>query len=154
MPPIAATEPARRDNARPLVQRVGIAFLATLIITAVGTFAVDLSTRSSSQDAPATSATAPVAGPASAPAGKITIAGFKFDPLALTVAPDAEIKVTNQDQAKHTVTSGTRDNPDGKFDVKVDGGATGSVPGLPAGSYTYFCAIHPGMKGTFEVKAT
>lgn len=147
--------PTRADGPDAGQQRLPHAVLAVVIalaITAVGALGADHLERSSSGDPPSVAATSAGSSP-TAPTNMITIASFKFDPPALAVSPNSEIKITNQDQARHTFTSGTRDNPDGRFDVKIDGGGSGSVPGMPAGSYPYYCAIHPGMKGTVEVKA-
>jgi plastocyanin len=90
--------------------------------------------------------------PAPPGAATLTIASFLFDPAPLSVAPGTVVAVTNQDKAKHTVTSGARDAPDGRFDLKLDGSAAGTftVPTEP-GTYPYICTIHPGMKATIEV---
>ena len=42
----------------------------------------------------------------------LTISSFVFAPEPLSVAPGTTVAVTNQDKAKHTVTSGARDAPD------------------------------------------
>ena len=61
------------------------------------------------------------------------------------------IEITNTDDAEHTFTSGTRSDPGAVFDQDLQGGQTASVQITQAGEITYFCAIHPGMKGTLEV---
>lgn len=94
--------------------------------------------------------TAPATGsPASAGAAKITIDNFSYgEPLA--VPPGAQVSVTNNDSAPHSVTSQTA----GQFDVHVDGGgATGTftAPTEP-GEYPFYCTYHPSMKGTLIVQ--
>ena len=138
-----------------------LAATAAVALTFAGAFAVDLSVRSSpseptasTADAPAApiGAAAPGAGPTAAgPPVAYAIASFRFEPTPLTIKVGQAVTVTNQDQAKHTATSGTRDHPDGMFDLELDGGATGRLPSLAPGTYSLYCAIHPGMKGSIEV---
>jgi plastocyanin len=94
--------------------------------------------------APTASAT-----PASAGAAEITIDNFSFgEPL--TVPPGAQVSVTNNDSARHSVTSQTA----GQFDVRVDGGGgtgTFTAPTEP-GEYPFYCTYHPSMKGTLIVQ--
>ncbi len=78
----------------------------------------------------------------------ITIANMAFgEPL--TVAPGAEINITNNDTVEHSVTSDTA----GAFDQDVDGNekATLTAPSQP-GEYPFHCSYHPNMKGTLIVK--
>lgn len=90
--------------------------------------------------------------PAPPGAATLAIASFVYDPNPLSVAPGTAIAVTNQDSFKHTVTSGTRDEPSDAFDLKLDGAesATFTAPAEP-GSYPYICTIHPNMKAMLEV---
>jgi plastocyanin len=58
-------------------------------------------------------------------------------------------KVTwqNQDTAPHTATA-----DDGSFDTgTIEKGKLGSATFKEAGTFTYFCEIHPTMHGTVEV---
>jgi predicted secreted protein with PEFG-CTERM motif len=60
----------------------------------------------------------------------------------------------NVDNAAHTVTSGSpADGPDGVFDSSLimAGGATFSHTFDDAGTYDYFCMVHPWMAGTVNV---
>lgn len=79
----------------------------------------------------------------------ITIEGFAFNDL--TVAPGAEVSVTNADSAPHTVTS----DADAWEEVRVGGDESGTftAPAEP-GSYAYFCAVHGAgsMSGTLVVE--
>jgi plastocyanin len=127
-----------------LPRLLGSAAVCTLVL-AGATWAVD---RSVSTSAPPAAPSAPPP-PGSA---TLTIASFVYDPNPLSVAPGTTVAVTNEDAAKHTVTSGARDAADGKFDLRLDGSGSGTLvaPSEP-GSYPYICTIHPGMKSTIEV---
>lgn len=116
---------------------------ACALVLVVSTWAVDRSSGTGPD---------PAAAPPPAGAAALTIASFVFDPTPLSVAPGTVVAVTNQDRARHTVTSGARDAPDGRFDLKLDGSGSGTLtaPTEP-GSYPYICTIHPGMKATLEV---
>lgn len=77
----------------------------------------------------------------------ISIADFAFG-APVTVAPGAEIVVTNLDGAPHSVTA-----TDGGFDSGVlgqDESATIVAPTAP-GTYAFFCTVHPSMQGELVV---
>lgn len=85
-----------------------------------------------------------------AAAGTVTIDNFAFGPATLTVAPGTKVTWDNKDEEPHTVMS-------------ADGGMTFKSPALDtddkfsftfdkAGTYKYFCSIHPHMVGTIVVK--
>ena len=82
-----------------------------------------------------------------AAAGAVAIAGFKFDPPALTVAVGTTVTWTNTDQAKHSVvaedTSFISDN--------LATGATFQQTFDTPGTFPYICGIHSRMKGTITV---
>ena len=82
----------------------------------------------------------------------IDVQGFKF-PANTDVAKGTKVTWTNKDTAKHTVTSGTRPNKDGKFDGQLDG-STGvfSFTFTEAGVYSYYCSLHSSMNATITVK--
>jgi plastocyanin len=80
----------------------------------------------------------------------VTIDNFAFSPTPLTVAPGTTVTWTNKDEEPHTVLS-------------ADGGQSFKSPALDtddkftftfdkAGTYKYFCSIHPRMVGTVVVK--
>ena len=107
--------------------------------------------------APAAPATAAVAGtgapqaacppePADAAAG-LLVQNFLFCPVTVTVARGSELRWVNRDQAPHTATA---DGPD--FDTGAFGqGEARTVRFDRAGTYTYFCRLHPFMRGTVVV---
>ena len=90
-----------------------------------------------------------VAGPGAASTGYVTPAVF---------APaGGKLSFTNLDVVQHDVTS-TEKGPDGRplFHSKLVGlGEAADVEGvsaLSAGSYDFFCSVHPGMRGTLLVR--
>lgn len=79
----------------------------------------------------------------------VTIQGFAFDPPTIAVPADAEVTWLNADPTNHTVTA-----EDGSFDSgPIEGGGTFSTTLAEPGEITYFCAIHPTMRGTVTVQA-
>jgi plastocyanin len=81
-----------------------------------------------------------------------------FDPNTLTVKKGDKITVTNKDAVPHTVTSGTgpTDPKSAKsFDTSIiESGKTADVmtSNLAAGTYPYYCSIHPYMTGKLVVQ--
>jgi plastocyanin len=123
-----------------------VSVLAVALIVATGVLFVGHQTRSDAAGAPAAGA------PATA-TDQVSIQDFLYDPEAVTVAVGAKITFTNEDGAPHTATSGTSPNPDGAFDTgTLTKGQSRSVKLAKAGTFSYYCAIHPFMKGTVTVK--
>jgi hypothetical protein len=85
--------------------------------------------------------------PAAGGGDAVQIQGFAFDPDVIEVTAATEVTWTNGDPEAHTVTA-----DDGSFDSgPVDPDGTFAASFDQAGSFTYFCAIHPSMKGTVRV---
>ncbi len=77
----------------------------------------------------------------------VTIAGMAFDPAALAIAAGDSVVFTNADRAPHTATA-----EDGSWDTgRLSRGAAAEVAFGSPGTYAYFCAIHPSMRGTITV---
>lgn len=77
----------------------------------------------------------------------VSIAGFAFSPANLTIAAGDSVVFTNQDSAPHTATA---DN--GAFDTgRLSNGQSATLTFNSAGSFSYFCAIHPNMKGSITI---
>lgn len=93
------------------------------------------------------STTAPDEGSGSA----VTIADFTYDPSPIEVSAGDTVTWTNDDGVAHTVTAGTPEAPGDTFDEKVDAGASAEVTFDEAGTFSYFCAIHPTMTGEVVV---
>lgn len=99
-----------------------------------------------------------------APATTIVIDTFAFVPGTVRVDVGDTVTWTNEDDIRHTVTSGSRDyepgnsgkvtatRKDGTFDLELDGrGTTAEHTFATAGTYHYFCDVHPGMEAELEV---
>ena len=71
----------------------------------------------------------------------------------ITINAGDTVEWTNSDTAAHTVTGGSpADGPSGVFDSSlVMGGASYSFTFNDAGSYDYFCMVHPWMVGSVTV---
>ena len=134
------------------MRRIGLAAIAAaLVMTACGGGA-DSPTSDTAAEAP------------SSPA--VTIEAIAFDPAELEVSVGDTVTWTNQDEGvKHTVTSGKPgdkgvpglgnekpDKPDGLFDGSLaDAGDTFEFTFDEAGTYNYFCEVHPVMTAVVVV---
>jgi len=80
-------------------------------------------------------------------AAEVEIVEFSYDPDPIEVEVGDEVTWTNEDSAPHTATA-----DDGSFDTgTLDKGKPGTVSFEAAGTFPYFCEIHPTMHGTVEV---
>ena len=77
-----------------------------------------------------------------------------YTPSTATIAAGGTVTFTNTDTAPHTSTSGSAANgPDGVFDTSlIMMNASYDVTLSDAGTYTYFCMVHPWMEGTIIVE--
>ncbi len=83
----------------------------------------------------------------------VTVKLFKFQPSPAEVAAGAKVCWTNQDDIAHTITSGTPEKRDGRFNMPLNGkGATATVEFKDPGVYAYFCDRHQSMRGEIRVK--
>ena len=90
-------------------------------------------------------------GSAAPAAGKneIVIDNFSFSPESITVPPGTKLTWTNKDDVPHNVVSTTQ-----KFKSPVlDTDQKFSITFADAGTYDYYCAIHPRMTGKVIVKS-
>ena len=78
-----------------------------------------------------------------------------FIPSMVTIDVGSEVIWENTDNAAHTITSGTPEaGPDGHWDSSlVMAGGSFSFMFHEAGSYDYFCMVHPWMQGMVMVSA-
>jgi len=89
---------------------------------------------------------------AAAPESAVSVQLFTFRPGRLDVTPGTRVRWTNQDDIRHTVTSGTPDRPDRAFDFPLAGkGASGEVEFGRLGVFPFFCERHPAMRGEVHV---
>ncbi len=130
-------------------QAFWVCCLAALLLGACGPAASAPTPRATFTPAPsATPASAPqptggvVAGP------QVAIDNFTFTPRAMTVAPGTTVTWINRDDIPHTVTA-----QDHAFSAAaLDTGDHFSHRFAAAGSYTYYCTIHPKMTAAIIVR--
>jgi plastocyanin len=78
---------------------------------------------------------------------KVDIVEFTYQPDPVVVQAGGKVIWQNQDAAPHTATA-----DDGSFDTgTIEKGKIGSETFKEAGTFTYFCEIHPTMHGSVEV---
>jgi len=83
----------------------------------------------------------------------VSIQNNSFNPGSRTVAAGTTIKWTNNDGITHTVTSGSAGNETGVFDSgNIAPGQTYEFTFSTAGTFNYFCKIHPGMTAQVVVQ--
>lgn len=83
-------------------------------------------------------------------AEKVSIAEFAYDPDPVTIEEGGKVIWVNRDSAPHTATA-----EDGSFDTgTIETDKLESESFKQPGTYTYFCEIHPDMRGSVEVVAS
>jgi plastocyanin len=83
----------------------------------------------------------------------VAIQTFQFKPSPVEVNAGTQVAWTNNDDILHTVTSGTPENPDGRFHSPLPGkSAAFSVTFAEPGTYAYFCKRHQSMRGEVRVR--
>jgi plastocyanin len=79
----------------------------------------------------------------------VTIEGFAFTPATLTVPRGTTVEFPNEDSTPHTATS----KSSGAFDTgTIEPGKSAELSFDQAGTFAYYCAFHPFMKGTIVVE--
>ena len=123
-----------QDSLPSLVQHLALLCAA---IAAAAAFAVDAAPG-------ATTVAAAAASP------EVTISNFSFQPPLLTVKVGTRVTWTNRDTTPHTVTS-----TDKRFESSsgMDTNDRYSYVFGKAGTYEYFCSLHPMMVGKIVVSA-
>jgi plastocyanin len=102
----------------------------------------------------ATNAAQPAPAPASStstPADEtvtVRIDGMRFDPQNITVKPGTTVTWVHGSQMPHTING----NADGMRSGTLYNGQQFSHTFNAAGSYNYFCGLHPSMKGSVVVE--
>ncbi len=93
-------------------------------------------------------ATPPTEEEAASVSNEIEISGFAFVPATVTVTVGTTVTWTNLDSVAHTVTSETD-----LFDSgNLTRNATFSYSFTDRGTFSYYCANHPYMKGEVSVE--
>jgi plastocyanin len=79
----------------------------------------------------------------------VTIKDYTFKPARITVPAGTTVDFSNEDSTAHTATS----TESGVFESgAIQPGKSGAVTLKKAGTFTYYCAFHPFMKGTIIVE--
>jgi plastocyanin len=79
----------------------------------------------------------------------VTIVDYTYEPARISVPAGTTVQFTNRDSTPHTATS----KQSGAFETgSIDTGKSGTVTLAEPGTYAYYCAFHPFMKGTIEVE--
>jgi plastocyanin len=158
--PITARMQRRRDTRRQLTRRAlattaGLSVAATVLgLVAVSSSnptakIVHLPTAKAANAAFVSgllSSTDPVpaaAKPATAGNVQVAIQNYAFSPAALTVAVGTKVTWTNDDTAPHTVTVSS--GPVKFSSPSLQKGDTYTFTFTAAGTYSYYCAVHPSM---------
>jgi plastocyanin len=81
---------------------------------------------------------------------EVKIDNFSYGPATVTVAAGTTVTWTNHDDIPHTVVSA--DDPTAFKSKVMDTDEKFSYTFTKAGTFTYFCSIHPKMTGTIVVK--
>jgi amicyanin len=79
----------------------------------------------------------------------IDISGFAFKPSNVNINKGDTVVWTNKDSAPHTVTSVSGDELDSQI---MGGGQTYNHTFQTAGTYPYYCTLHPSMKAKIKVE--
>src|SRR5829696_85121 len=89
--------------------------------------------------------------------GSSSLTDTAYQPNPIQVSVGNTVTWTNNDSQPHTVTSGSNGQPDNKFNSSpnfsplLNPGQTFSFTFTQAGTYPYFCMLHPNMVGTVSV---
>jgi plastocyanin len=119
----------------------GLAILFTILIISVSC------NKSTAYNDPSTGGTGGTGGTSGPGTNEVFIQGMAFNPPSITVAAGTTITWTNKDALAHTVTSNSN-----AFNSPTMGtGATFSFTFANAGTYSYYCAIHPSMVASVTV---
>jgi plastocyanin len=78
----------------------------------------------------------------------VVIDDFAFRPQSLTITAGQTVHFVNHDQEAHTITSSTKLFDSGGVDTDASWDYRFTKPGR----YSYFCALHPYMKGVVVVR--
>jgi plastocyanin len=94
-------------------------------------------------------AATPSPSPAPSPAYTVHIKDFAYAPQPLRIHPGDTVRFINDDEEPHTVTAS-----DKSFDSEaLDTNGTWTHTFAKAGTFSYFCELHPYMKATIIVTA-
>ena len=79
----------------------------------------------------------------------VTMSGLAFSPAAVTVSPGSMVTWTNKEDAPHTIAS----KGGGALKSKnLQKGDSYTYTFSTAGTFSYYCTIHPNMTGKVAVQ--
>jgi len=131
---ISQEDKTRKGNRTMTMKKMWIVGLATTVMIAMLLLAGTPSVAANDQPAGASA--------------DVKIDNFSFGPQTLTVSVGTTVVWTNRDDIPHTVVS-----TDGVFKSKVrDTDEKFSYTFTKAGTYPYFCSVHPKMTGKIVVQ--
>ena len=124
----------------------------TRLLTAVTILSVVLMVsiscnKSTAYNNPTTGTTGGTGGTGGPGPNEVFIQGMAFNPSSISVTAGTTIKWTNKDGVAHTVTSNTNLFNSGS----IASGGTFTFTFSTAGTYSYFCSIHPSMVASVTV---
>jgi plastocyanin len=131
------TSSAASSNAVSSVETVSSAAMSSSSVSSVSSAMMMTSSRPSS----AAASSAAVSGNA------VSISGFSFGPQTITVKAGTAVTWSNQDSVPHMIV-GDSGGPSSSI---LQPGQSYSYTYTAAGTFTYHCGVHPGMKGTVIV---
>jgi plastocyanin len=79
---------------------------------------------------------------------RVTISDLAFTPAKIEIKAGDTVEWVNGDFVDHTATAN-----DGSWDVPIVAGKSAQLQLSKAGTYSYYCRVHPGMTGTIHVVA-
>ena len=121
--------------------------MAGLSVLVISLLILGSCNKSTAYNTPGTGGTGGTGGSGGPGTNEVFIQGMAFNPASITVAAGTTITWTNKDAIAHTVTSNSN-----AFNSPTMGtGATFSFTFANAGTYSYYCAIHPSMVASVTV---
>ncbi|MFH0915191.1 MAG: cupredoxin family copper-binding protein [bacterium] len=141
----AAPGPSRARRVIVIVASiVGVLVFTLLLVGCGGSSATTITTTGSGS----TTTASPSASGGQGATIQVVMTNRTFDPVTVTINVGDTVTWTNQDAPQHDVVA---ENGEFKSDL-FDKGGTFSYTFSKAGTYPYFCSIHPGMIGTVIVQ--
>jgi len=103
--------------------------------------------KSTAYNTPTTGTTGGTGGTSGPGPNEVFIEGMAFNPSSISVAAGTTITWTNKDAIAHTVTSNSNLFSSGSIGF----GGTFSFKFTTAGTFPYFCSVHPSMVASVTV---
>jgi len=121
--------------------------MAGISILAMSLLILSSCNKSTAYNTPGTGGTGGTGGSGGPGTNEVFIQGMAFNPASITVTAGTTITWTNKDAIGHTVTSNTKLFNSGTLQQ----GGTFSFTFPTAGTFSYYCTIHPSMVASVTV---